>query len=595
MRTIKLLLKAVILLAIMPLAIFPLSAKTNLEGKIQEQLRETREPEASTGLTKNKAVYGQEFMVVAANPYASKVGFKILKQGGSAVDAAIAVQLVLGLVEPQSSGIGGGSFLLHWDNTHGEMTSFDGRETAPKGATSELFLAKTGKPLKWIDAVVGGRSVGVPGVLASFKKAHDLYGNLPWFMLFEEAIELAENGFIVSPRLEKLLGMDFNPGIYKLPEINQYFFPKGRSVKAGDLLVNKKLAKVYRSIAKEGIEAFYQGWIAAKIVEKVRGAVIAPGLLTMEDMSAYKAAQRDVVCGQYRRFNICGMAPPSSGGIAVIQTLAQLQAFDLAKEQPNSVQATHLISQSSRLAFADRNRYIADEDFVSVPVAGLLASDYLALRTKLIDTNHDMGKAQAGLPFGALKQSDDSAIERPSTSHISIVDGFGNAVSMTSSLENGFGSALMVEGFILNNQLTDFSLTPKENGHWVANRVQANKRPRSSMAPMMVFNNDKSLKLVVGSPGGSRIINYVTQTIIGVLDWQLNPQQAINLPKVTNRNKVTTLERGTSAENLKSALEAKGHTVKIQDLNSGLHAIEVTKNGLVGGADPRREGLVLAQ
>jgi len=592
MRAITLLLS---LLVLMQLAAFPLSAQVNEQTAVQHKLREAREPEASTGLAKNKAVHGQKFMVVAANPYASKAGFNILKQGGSAVDAAIAVQLVLGLVEPQSSGIGGGTFLLYWDNDKGELTSFDGRETAPKMATSELFSNGTGQPLKWIDAVVGGRSVGVPGILASFKKAHDLYGKLPWSVLFEQAIELAEHGFVVSPRLEKLLGMDFNPGIHILPEINQYFFPNGQSVKAGSVLVNKKLAKVYRSIASDGVDVFYKGWIAKRIVEKVQHSSIAPGLLTMEDMSAYQVAQRDAVCGLYRQFNICGMAPPSSGGIAVIQTLAQLQSFDLVKEKPNSVLATHLITQSSRLAFADRNRYIADADFVSVPTAGLLATDYLAQRTKLIDINHDMGKAQAGFPVGAVAQADDSAIERPSTSHISIVDGLGNAVSMTSSIENGFGSALMVEGFILNNQLTDFSLAPKENGQWVANRVEANKRPRSSMSPMMVFNNDKSLRLVVGSPGGSRIINYVTQTIIGVLDWQLNSQQAINLPKITNRNKVTTLERGTSAETLKSALEAKGHTVKIQDLNSGLHAIEVTKNGLVGGADPRREGLVMAQ
>jgi gamma-glutamyltranspeptidase/glutathione hydrolase len=559
-----------------------------------KKVREAREPEAATGLSNNKAVYGEKYMVVAANPYASKAGLNILQQGGSAVDAAIAVQLVLGLVEPQSSGIGGGTFMLHWDNEKAEITSFDGRETAPSAATSELFIAKDGNPLKWIDAVVGGRSVGVPGILASFKKAHDLYGKLPWPVLFEQAITLADQGFIVSPRLEKLLGMDFNPGIHTLPEINKYFFPTGKSIKAGDLLVNKKLANVYRSIAKEGINVFYQGWIAKKIVEKVNKAAIAPGLLSLQDLASYKVEQRDAVCGAYRQYSVCGMAPPSSGGITVIQTLAQLQGFDLSQYSPNSAQAIHLLTQSSRLAFADRGRYIADADFVPVPTQGLLAQDYLAGRAKLIDVNKDMGEAIAGFPKGAVAQANDSAIERPSTTHVSIVDGNGNAVSMTSSLENGFGSALMVEGFILNNQLTDFSLAPKKNGQWVANRVQAHKRPRSSMAPTMVFNADKSLKLVLGSPGGSRIINYVSQTIIGVLDWHLNPQEAINLPKITNRNKVTTLERGTDAEHLKEALEAKGHKVQIQDLNSGLHAIEVKGKQLIGGADPRREGLVTA-
>jgi len=557
--------------------------------------REIREPEAATGYVDKKAVQGKKFMVAAANPYASKAGFSILQQGGSAVDAAIAVELVLTLVEPQSSGIGGGTFMLYWDNKKQKMTSFDGRETAPAAATSELFLDKQRKPLKWIDAVVGGRAVGVPGMMATLKKAHDQYGKLPWSVLFEQAITLSEHGFIVSPRLEKLLGMNFNPGIHTLPEINQYFFPNGQSVKAGDILVNKKLAKVLRSIAKEGIDVFYQGWVAKKIVEKVQNSAIAPGLLTLKDMTAYQVKEREPVCGSYREYNVCGMAPPSSGGIAVIQILAQLQRFELAKYQPNDAQAIHLYTQSARLAFADRNRYIADADFVSVPTKGLIAPEYMAKRSALINSNKDMGRATSGVPEGALALADDSAIERPSTSHFSIVDDQGNAVSMTSSIENGFGSALMVEGFILNNQLTDFSLAPKQNGHWVANRVQANKRPRSSMAPIMVFNKDNSLKLLVGSPGGSRIINYVAQTLIGVLDWKLDPQQAVNLPHVTNRNYVTTIERGTPAELLKPALEAKGHKVLLRDLNSGVHAIEITKNGLVGGADPRREGVVLAQ
>lgn len=557
--------------------------------------REIREPEAATGYTVKKAVYGTEFMVVAANPYASHAGFNILEQGGSAVDAAIAVQLVLTLVEPQSSGIGGGTFMLHWDNKRKEMLTFDGRETAPAAATSDLFLDNKHKPLKWIDAVVGGRSVGVPGVIATFKKAHSKYGKLPWATLFEQAITLAENGFVVSPRLEKLLTINFNPGIYKLSEINQYFFPNGKSVKAGDILVNKKLANVYRSIAKDGIDVFYQGWIAKKIVDTVQNSTIAPGLLSMKDMAAYQAKEKAPVCGPYREFTLCGMAPPSSGGVAVIQILAQLQRFHLAKYPVNSAQAIHLYTQSSRLAFADRNRYIADDDYVSVPVAGLLSPDYLANRSALIDPQKDMSKAYAGIPEGALALIDGNTIERPSTSHLSIIDAEGNAISMTSSIENAFGSALMVEGFILNNQLTDFSFIPKKNEQWLANRVQANKRPRSSMAPMMVFNEDKSLKLLVGSPGGSRIINYVAQTIIGVLDWQLNPQEAINLPKITNRNNVTTLERGTAAQALQPVLEAKGHDVRIRDLNSGLHAIELTKDGLVGGADPRREGLVLSK
>ena len=574
------------------LALVPLTLYAEPKNK---EVREDREPEAATGFTQKKAVVGQKYMMASANPYATKAGLAMLEQGGSAVDAAIAAQLVLTLVEPQSSGIGGGSFMLHWHAKKQLLTSFDGRETAPKAATSDLFLNANGQPLSWVDAVVGGKSVGVPGVLASLKMSHEQFGKLPWADLFTPAIYLAEQGFIVSPRLEKLLGMNFNPGLHSLPEINQYFFPQGKKIKTGDLLKNPKLAKSLRSIAKDGIEVFYQGWLAKSIVDKVQSSVISPGLLTLEDMANYKAVERGAVCGAYHQYSICGMAPPSSGGITVIQILAQLESFNMGDFSPNSLQAIHLLAQSSRLAFADRNKYIADSDFVRVPVKGLLDADYLASRAKLIDIKFDMGKALAGVPNEADKLADDNAIERPSTSHLSIVDADGNAISMTSSIENGFGSALMVEGFILNNQLTDFSLAPKRNGQWVANRVEPLKRPRSSMAPIMVFNNDDSLKLVVGSPGGSRIINYVAQTLIGVLDWDLNVQQAINLPKMTNRNYVTTLEVNTEIVKLKPLLEQKRHKVKIQSLNSGLQAIEITKKGIIGGADPRREGLVLAK
>ncbi|WP_281558856.1 gamma-glutamyltransferase [Thalassomonas sp. RHCl1] len=556
---------------------------------------EDREPEAATGLVAKQGVSAKDFMVAAANPYASEAGFNILKQGGSAVDAAIAVQLVLTLVEPQSSGIGGGAFILHWDKSKALLTTFDGRETAPEKASQEMFLDASGKPVRWIDAVVGGRSVGVPGVLKAFKKAHQQYGKLPWEVLFTDAIKLAEEGFVVSPRLEKLVTMQYNPGISKLPEISGYFFPNNQPVKAGTVLKNPKLAAVYRSLAKEGIKPFYQGWIAKKIVDAVQKSPIAPGRLSLSDMKNYQAKQLPAVCGPYRSYKVCGMGPPSSGGISVVQILGQLESFNLSQYQPGDLQAVHLFTQSSRLAFADRDRFLADSAFVDVPVEGLIDRRYLARRAKLIKAGQDMGKAQAGDPVGALALADDQAIERPSTSHVSIVDKDGNGISMTTSVEMAFGSAVMVEGFILNNQLTDFSLAPKINGEWVANRLEPFKRPRSSMAPMMVFNSDGSLKLVVGSPGGSRIINYVAQTILGVLDWQLNPQQAINLPHVTNRNKVTTLEKGTSIAQLKPALEAKGHQVSVRDLNSGIHAIEVKKAGLLGGADPRREGKVLGQ
>jgi len=558
--------------------------------------REVREPEAATGINNKQVVVGSKYMVAAANPYATKAGFKVLEKGGSAVDAAIAVQLVLTLVEPQSSGIGGGAFILHYDNIKKKLTSLDARETAPSKATSSLFLTESGKPVRWIDAVVGGRSVGVPGVLHGLKSAHERYGKLPWNVLFEDAINLAEQGFVVSPRLEKLVAMQFNPGISMLPAISTYFFPNGQAIKAGDILVNKPLANAFKQIAEQGISAFYQGRIAKNIVQAVKQSPIAPGVLSEEDMSNYQSVWREPVCGLYQQYKLCGMAPPSSGGIAVLQILGQLASHQLSRLPVNSEEAIHLFTQSSRLAYADRETFIADPDFVPVPTKALVESNYLKQRSLLIDSNKDMGKASSGNPDKTLASyAPNDSFELPSTSHISIVDGQGNAISMTTSIEMAFGSAVMVDGFILNNQLTDFALSPERQGKLVANHVEALKRPRSSMAPMVVFNEDGTLKLVVGSPGGSRIINYVAQTIIGVLDWQLDPQEAINLPKVTNRNKVTTLEKGTPIAKLKSNLERKGHQVIIRDLNSGIHAIEVRGKRLLGGADPRREGLVLAK
>jgi len=561
---------------------------------LEKPIQEDREPEAATGLEKKEGVIAKEFMIAAANPYASQAGYNVLEKGGSAIDAAIAVQLVLTLVEPQSSGIGGGAFILHWDNANKNMTTFDGRETAPESATSALFLDENGKAVSWIKAVVGGRSVGVPGVLAGLKKAHDKYGKLDWSELFVDAIKLAEEGFIVSPRLAKLIALQYNPGVQQLSNIKEYFHPNGVAIKAGDRLKNAKLAKVYRSIAQEGIKVFYQGWIAENIVNAVQNSAIAPGGLTLKDMKSYQPNEVAPVCGEYRVYNVCGMAPPSSGGVAVIQMLGLLNHFDLEKE-PNNVAALHLFTQSSKLAFADRNKYIADPAFTDVPTEQLIDKAYLAKRAALINPSKDMGIAQAGKPVDSLVYANDNAIERPSTSHFSIVDAQGNAISMTTSVEMAFGSAVMVDGFILNNQLTDFSLSPKRNGMLVANRVEAFKRPRSSMAPTMVFNSDNELALLVGSPGGSRIINYTAQTIVGVLDWGLSPQEAINLPHITNRNKNTTIEKGTDIVNHAAELEALGHKVVIRDLNSGIHAIKVSANSLEGGADPRREGKVLGK
>ncbi|MDG1731845.1 MAG: gamma-glutamyltransferase [Thalassotalea sp.] len=557
--------------------------------------QEDREPEAATGIQSSKAVVGKEFMVAAANPYASEAGYNVLAKGGNAVDAAIAVQLVLTLVEPQSSGIGGGAFILYFDESENKLTTFDGRETAPEKATQQMFLQTDGTPVRWIDAVVGGRSVGVPGVLKALETAHKQYGKLAWNELFVDAINLAENGFIVSNRMAKLVAMAFNPGIKKLPAASAYFFPNGEPVKAGTLLKNPALAKVYKDISEQGTSVFYQGWIAKNMVNAVRNSAIAPGTLSLSDLANYRATQTPAVCGTYKSYDVCGMAPPSSGGVAVLQILKQLEQANLAQYSPNDVNALHLFTQSSRLAFADRARYIADPDFVDVPVNQLINDEYLTERGRLIDLDKDMGKAQAGELTVDLAQADDNAIEMPSTSHISIVDSEGNAISMTTSVEMAFGSAVFVDGFLLNNQLTDFSLAPMVDGKPVANRLEPFKKPRSSMSPTMVFNEDGSLRLVVGSPGGSRIINYVAQTIIAVLDWQLDIQSAIDLPHVTNRNGATTLEKGTELEALKPQLEAMGHKVYIRNLNSGLHGIDVSGNKLVGGADPRREGKVFTQ
>lgn len=554
---------------------------------------ETREPEAATGLNHKQVVTAQKFMVAAANPYAASAGKKMLELGGSAVDAAIATQLVLTLVEPQSSGIGGGTFMLYFDAKKQKLTSFDGRETAPANADESLFLDDHGKAVRWIEAVVGGRSVGVPGILHAFANAYKQYGKLDWATLFQPAIELSEQGFIVSPRLHKLLAKRLNPGVTKMPVIRDYFYPNGEPLAVGTIKKNPELAALYHAIANKGIDAFYKGENAKQLANAVQQAEIAPGKLTEADLANYQSKQREPVCIDYHDYNVCSMAPPSSGGVAVLQILALLEHKNISKLGVNSEQALHYFSQASRIAFADRNVYMGDPDFMAIPTEGLLNKGYLAERAKLI-TEQDL-PAKHGVPPHALAYAQDDSFELPSTSHVSIVDSAGNAVSMTSSIEMAFGSTVMVNGYILNNQLTDFALSPTKNGKPVANRVEGGKRPRSSMSPVMVFNKDGSLRLVVGSPGGSRIIDYVAQVVIAVLDWDLDVQHAINLPRITNRNDYTSLEAGTNIANYKQALEKRGHTVKVHDLNSGLHAVEVKNGVLYGGADPRREGIALGE
>ena len=551
-----------------------------------------RDPEAPSPRHEKTEVVRYRHMIVAANPLAADAGLAMLRAGGSAVDAAIAAELVLNLVEPQSSGIGGGAFMLHWDNAARAVTSYDGRETAPAGATPELFLSADGKPLRFPEAVASGRAVGVPGLLRMFDLAHKAHGRLPWAKLFEPAIVLAEQGFPMSRRLRLLV--DAYPGLAEDPAARAlYFDATGQPKLIGARIINRALAATLRRVAEAGADAFYTGEIAADIARTVQRAPHLPGTLSTADLAGYQAKERPAVCAPYRRWRVCGMGPPSSGGVTLLQILALLERFDLAAHPVDSVETVHLLAEAERLAFADRARYLADPDVVDVPTAELLDRRYLAQRSALIDPGRAMDKAAPGtLPDrrGAL-WPDDPAPGMPSTSHLSVVDDRGNAVALTSSIEQAFGARLMVRGFMLNNQLTDFAFVPEADGRPRANRVEPGKRPRSSMAPTLVFDREGNLVLAIGSPGGSRIIGYVARAVTGVLDFGLDVQAAIDLPHAVNRNGPTEIERGSDLVPLADGLRALGHKVVVTDMNSGLHGIERFRYGLIGGADPRREGV----
>lgn len=535
----------------------------------------------------------ERWMIAAANPYAAEAGATVLAEGGTAADAMVAVQAVLGLVEPQSSGLGGGAFLLWYDAKTGEITTLDGRETAPLGARPTLFQNSEGEPLKFFDAVVGGRSVGVPGTPALMQEAHRRWGNSSWAGLFARGITLAEDGFIVSPRLADMVSADAER-LGRDPEAQDYFFPEGRALTSGQLHRNAAYAESLRSLAGNGVTPFYTGAIAKAIVEKVRNAPSNAGVLSEVDFALYQVRERAAVCAAYRGYDVCGMGPPSSGGISVGQTLGLLEAYDLGS--PEDAGTWRLIGDASRLSFADRGRYIADIDYVPVPVEGLLAVDYLRQRAQLLAGDRALEAVSAGEPEfdHSLNLADDEAIEMPSTSHISIVDSFGNALSMTTTIENAFGSRLMVGGFLLNNELTDFSFRSHRDGVPIANRVEPGKRPRSSMAPTIVMR-DGAPVAVLGSPGGSRIIPYVAKTVVAVVDWGLDAQAAVSLPHLVNRFGKYDLEEGTTAEALAAPLQDMGYEVSITGLNSGLHLILLDEDGLSGGADPRREGIVLGE
>jgi gamma-glutamyltranspeptidase/glutathione hydrolase len=553
------------------------------------------QPEAESGFTAKPLVTAKHHIVVAANPLAAEAGLAILRKGGSAVDAGIATQMVLNLVEPQSSGIGGGAFILYWDKQKSELASIDGRETAPKAATPDLFLDKDGKPLPAADAMGSGLSVGVPGVLAALKLAHDKYGKLPWADLFEPAITLARSGFAVSPRLASELAEA--PAESFTPEARAYFFDAtGKPWPVGHILANPALADTLATIARDGPDAFYKGDIAADIARAVQTDPRHPGTLSVADIASYRAKERPPVCVVYRAEKICGAGPPSSGAVTISQVLALLSPYDLGPA-PLSVRAAHAIIEAERLAYADRARYLADPDFVTVPIAGLLAPSYLDERRELINPDHALADVMAGTPPNAHQgtHGTDSTHEVPGTSQVSIVDDDGNAFSMTTTIERSFGSRAMVRGFLLNNELTDFSFVPVDDeGRPVANRVEGGKRPRSSMDPTLVFANDGDvLHFILGSPGGAAIILYNIKALIALIDWRFDAADAAALVNFGSTGDTVVIEPWAEWNNLSTALESLGHKVQRVDLTSGMHIIAVTKDGLEGGADPRREGVAL--
>ncbi|MEB0134966.1 gamma-glutamyltransferase [Actimicrobium sp. CCC2.4] len=558
-------------------------------------------PEAASGYTEKTGVVAKKFMIASANPLATDAGYQMLKAGGSAIDAAIAAQMVLTLVEPQSSGIGGGGFLMLFDGV--SMKAYDGRETAPSAATEKLFLDTGGKPLAFHDGVVGGRAVGAPGVLRMLELAHRQHGKLPWSALFGPAIKQADDGFVVSPRLAGLLKSELY--LKRDPTAAAYFYDgDGSPWSAGHLLKNPALAAVLRDIAAGGADAFYTGRVARNIVAKVQGHPTNPGGLTLADLAGYQAKVRDPVCSDYRAWTVCGMPPPSSGGIAIAQMLGMLEARTMSAYAPRDgvpdAEGVHLFAEAGRLAFADRARYVADTDFVPLPggsVKPLLDQRYLAARGALI-TEKSMGVAPSGQPPATkLAQGLDTSPEFNSTSHLSVVDAQGQSVAMTTSIEDQFGARQMVDGFLLNNQLTDFSFDAADATGPVANRVQGGKRARSAMSPTFVFEKSgRKLMLSAGSPGGSAIINYVGKVMVGMMDWGLDIQQAISLPNFGSRNGPTELEQDRVPDALVDALKAKGHSVRLMAQTSGLQGImRMTVHGedvWFGGADPRREGTV---
>ena len=533
-------------------------------------------------------------MVAAANPHAAEAGLAMLRAGGSAVDAAIATQLVLGLVEPESSGIGGGAFMLVYDPRTKRTTSFDGREMAPASATPTMFLDAGGQPRTKPDAIPGGLSVGIPGVVKMLALAHKKYGKLAWAKLFEPAVKLADDGFPVGPKLARTI-KGFTRGA-SMPDLKEHFYhADGTPLAEGEIYKNAEYAATLRKIAAEGPDGFYKGDIAQAIVDKVQHAPRQQGGMTMADLANYQAKERAPVCGNYRQYHVCSMGPPSSGGIAVLQILGMLQRFTPEQLTPNTVSGAHLFAEASRLAYADRAMYLGDPAFVDVPIRGLTDQGYVQSRAALIDPAKDMGTATAGTPpqkHAALAPQVSPVLH--GTSHMTIVDDSGEVIAMTTSVESVFGAEIMTRGFMLNNTLTDFSFQPVRDGNPVANAPAPGKLPLSAMSPTIVFDKNGNFLVSVGSPGGPAIIDYVAQILIGILDAKMSPKDAISMPHEINMNGNTLLERSPTSDQLAAQLTAMGHTVQVPQVEgSGLHGIQKVKGGYIGAADPRRDGIAL--
>jgi len=568
-----------------------------ISSSIAQETSDAFVPEIATGASSKKLVRAKRQMVVAANPHASKAGQMILQKGGNAIDAMVTVQLVLGLVEPQSSGIGGGAFLVYFDSEKGKLTTYDGRETAPLTATPDMFLDANGQPKRFFEAVIGGLSVGTPGTVKLLHETHKKHGVLPWADIIAPVIALAEKGFEISPRLHKLITASAESLFFYTTTRDYFLTEEGVPLFVGTVVRNQPYADTLKKIAVEGADGFYKGDVAQRIVDTVQKAKGNPGKLSLKDLANYQIKEREPVCYTYREYDVCGMGPPSSGALTIGQTLGMIEAFDMKSLGPQAVESWRVIGDASRLAFADRSLYMADSDFVTMP-KGLLNRQYLWNRGRRLirESAFEPGEVKPGEPpfDHSLLFAPDNSLELPSTSHFSIVDKDGNVVSMTTTIESGFGSRLMVNGFLLNNELTDFSFVPEVNGNPVANAIEPGKRPRSSMAPTIIMKDGKPV-LAIGSPGGSRIIPYVAKTIIAWIDWDMNIQRAIDLPHLVNRFGKYDLEEGTAAEKFATPLEKLGYEVEVRGLNSGLHGIEITPEGLEGGADPRREGIPIGE